>query len=443
MMKKWILFLTTASLVFGMTACDWDQTSNSGASEYTVKIADFDEYDDIYNIQMAYYNTGTIGRWETNTDEAYVNEGEGSAKWTMDASVAEVWQQTRLDCGQPMVAYYYFMGNATGVDLMNMSEVKRISVDCYNANDFDITFSGSLFTSETYTFANGSVTVKPGTWGTLTMYINEFIADDYLTSVARMNLTVNYAHQVMEEKTEVANVGQLYFPQAVVYLDNMYAVADSAKPAVNKNFEDENEVLYFNDIGDMKYVNTFLCNNEQDWLEKNIRIGQGVSASFNTNPCFTNGKSGSLQVHFEPIHNTRRDGKTNFTYAQYLAGVEFVGVVDNLDFLPMQTEGMKIAVDVYNDFNYDKEVFFGMDDNVNKFNYVTENEYPYEIGCQFPLYNMYKLKAKTWTTIYFDRAEALDLSRGVARIKFASSKLDVNQEGSFYLNNLRLVKEGN
>ena len=128
---------------------------------------------------------------------------------------------------------------------------------------------------------------------------------------------------------------------------------------------------------------------------------------------------------------------------QYLAGVEFLGVVDNINFLPMQTEGMKIAVDVYNDFNYDKEVFFGMDDNVNKFNYVTENEYPYEIGCEYPLYNMYKLKAKTWTTIYFDRAEYLDLSNGVARIKFASSKIDVNKEGSFYLNNLRLVKGEN
>ena len=104
---------------------------------------------------------------------------------------------------------------------------------------------------------------------------------------------------------------------------------------------------------------------------------------------------------------------------------------------------MKIAVDVYNDFDFDKEVFFGMDDNVNKFNYVTENEYPYEIGCEFPLYNMYRLEAKTWTTIYFDRAEFLDLSQGVARIKFATSKLDVCRSGSFYLNNFRLVKGEN
>ena len=45
MMKKWILFLTTASLLFSMTACAMPQTT--GGSEYTVKIADFDEYDDI------------------------------------------------------------------------------------------------------------------------------------------------------------------------------------------------------------------------------------------------------------------------------------------------------------------------------------------------------------------------------------------------------------
>ena len=124
-----------------------------------------------------------------------------------------------------------------------------------------------------------------------------------------------------------------------------------------------------------------------------------------------------------------------------LGGIEIVGVTDKINFLPLQTKNYKLAVDVYNDFSFDKEVFFGMDDNVNKFNYVTENEYPYEIGCKFPLYNMYKLKAKTWTTIYFDRAEHLDLSQGVARIKFASSKLDINRSGSFYLNNLRLVKE--
>lgn len=438
-MKK-ILAAVLSCAMLGAAACSGETTGQPETGEYATAVANFEEYDDVYNILMSWYNTGTIGRWEINKDSRYVSEGTGSAKWTMDASVAEVWQQTRMDCAQPMVAHYYLAGNLS-VDMTDMSKVRCISVDCYNANDFEVTFGGCIFTEETFTYASSSVTVKPGRWATLKIRLNPFIAGKYFTAVRRITFTVDYDHKVMEKNSEVAKKGQLYYPQAVVYIDNMYAVKDDAPVQTNKNFADEKEILYFNDLSDVKYVNPYLCNGENDWLERNIRFAQGVSASFTSNPCYTNGKKGALEVRFDPWHSVRRDWKTNYTYDQMLGGIEIVGVTDKINFLPLQTKNYKLAVDVYNDFSFDKEVFFGMDDNVNKFNYVTENEYPYEIGCKFPLYNMYKLKAKTWTTIYFDRAEHLDLSQGVARIKFASSKLDINRSGSFYLNNLRLVKE--
>ena len=439
-MRKTIVFLTALCLLFGTAACADNGSDGTEAGEYTLKMADFDDYDDIYNMLMQYYNTSTLGRWEINKDEKYIREGTGSAKWVTDAVVAESWTQTRMDCAQPMVTHYY-LSNNYNVDLVDMSSVKCISVDCYNANDFDITFAGCIFTNENLSFADASVTVKPGTWETLKIGLNTFLADTYVTSVKNVVLSVDYAHRVMTEKSYVADVGQLYFPQSTVYLDNMYAVIDERETKVDKKFADENEILYFDDISDMKYADVFLNYGERDWSEMYQLFPQGVAVRYNTNPCFTNGKSGSLELRLDPFHTRTRQWLTNATYRYELAGVEFLGVVDKVNFLPLQTDNAKVAIDVYNDFDFDKEVFFGMDDNVHGFNYVTETEYPYEIGNSYPLYNMYKLKAKQWTTIYFDRADELDLSKGVARIKFASSKLDVNKSGCFYLNNLRLVKE--
>ncbi len=441
--KIWVLLLLLMTM---LCSCGREKKEETSGLELR-QIAGFDTMGDLYNFWLDCDSKGTIGSTALNHDKTYISQGEGSLKWEMEGVTSITWNGESYDTGSPMCANYKICNN-TEEEFTDMRNVRYISIDCYNANEFEITVGSCIvsYIGDTYfSFDDAAITIPPGEWGTLRVSLNRYDTERY-SLVTHIPFTVNYAFKVAEEKTELVDMGELYYPKATVYLDNIYAVQDNGAEKEEKAFADENELLSFDTILDMQYASTYMANGELSWNERNMKIGTGVSAEYNTDPTYTNGRNGSLMLRIDSMNNTCNNWIRQYmydsAYEELWLGVEFKGFLDQVDFLPLATGKARIAIDVYNGFGYDKEVYFGCDDVVNGHNYFHRETEEYASENEMPLSTVYKLEQGKWTTIYFEENEELDLSQGLARIRLATSRTDVFDTGCLYMNNLRLVKEG-
>lgn len=400
----------------------------------TRQIATFDSRDDLYNFWLDGSNTGTIGRTSINRDPAYITQGDGSLKWEMEGVCGSLWNGECYDIANPMNGNYKVYNN-TIASFTDMRKVRYLSVDCYNANAFDVTFGGwitSRIGNGYYAFGYDAVTVQPGKWGTLRMFLNGADADRYKL-VTQIPITVSYSYRVAEAETELLEIGDLYYPEATVYLDNLHAVVDvgdekAAEETDSHLYLDESRgsLLSFDCITDMQYTAAYIAGGDLSWNEREIKFGTGVSLKYNTDPAYNNGKKGSLAMRLDPVNNDCdnwfRQYTHDSTYDQLHVGVEFIGIFSDADLERLQADGYEVTLDVYNGFDYDKEVYFGWKGGEDS--------------------AAYKLEKGTWTTISLRGTGMPDPGQGDARLRLAASRVDVFETGYFYINNLRLDKMG-
>jgi hypothetical protein len=72
---------------------------------------------------------------------------------------------------------------------------------------------------------------------------------------------------------------------------------------------------------------------------------------------------------------------------------------------------------------------------------ITTQVYPYSYGTSNMTDVWYKLKPKAWTTLEITDFSKLDFSQGFSRLRLSTTLIDINEQNSFYVNNLRIVKK--
>ena len=121
-----------------------------------------------------------------------------------------------------------------------------------------------------------------------------------------------------------------------------------------------------------------------------------------------------------------------------LTGITVCGdYLNYINLAYLKDKNAKITVDVFNAGDFDKEVAFGIHDN-SGISKKVQTDYPYDYGALYSTDKWYKLKKGEWTTLELDDFSMLDVSNGLARLQLVTSLLDVSEELSFYVNNLRI-----
>ncbi len=455
-MKKIISLFLVLLIAFGLTACKKNKTNNNVNSEdnkYTVTLADFETYEDVYNMQDVISNF-TYEGYKTQSSKEKAISGNGSLEWHITGSLGDTWATYARDGGYAPMIYLSLWYNTKneGNWGFNFDQVESIEADVFNDNDFDIHMSMFYMTKTYHPIGYYSETISAGQTKTLTFSNSRYFMQNELTrTIGYVAFVCNYDYVVNEE-------GQLYYPTANVYMDNIKANVNKnsvfkadGSIDINKTF-DGNEILNFSDPRDLDYLYSFGSNyvKEQDneWGTYTWFYGIGSSLKYNTNPNYVKGENlGSLKwtVEFPYINTWSQSNYQFFASKNYTYSTTWTGFTLCHDFLSYYNFAKvingkaKIAVDVYNAGSYDKEVAFGMHDK-EKIGQNEMKEYPYSYNELAPTDKWYKLPAGEWTTLEITDFSMVDFSKGLGRLRLVTSFIDVFEPIDFYVNNLRIVE---
>ena len=460
-MKKVKSFLS-AVLVAGVALSAFACDSTGGASNddsvnpeniYTAKIADFDAFNDIYNVVDIVSNYSYEGYATQSTKEQAIT-GEGSLQWHITGTLIDQFYLYSKNAGNSPMLYYSLWYNTKndGNWGFKWEEVTNVLADVRNDNDFEIKISMFYLTKNYFPIGNTTETIAPGETKTVDLSMNRyFMQNEFIKTISYLCIKCDYAKQV-------ADNGDLYYPVADVFIDNIQAKVNK-NPVVNaqgvvdinKQFA-KNEILSFNDASDLDYLfvtaSNYVKDSDDEWGTRLYRAGLGSSLKYNTNKNYVkDGNTGSLCWTVSPIYindwgqsNYQYFAPKNHTYQNTWTGFTLCqDFLDYYNFSKVMNGQAKIQVDVYNAGEYDKEVAFGMHDK-NEVGKGEKFDYPFGYGEIAPTDTWYKLKAGEWTTLEITDFSQIDFSAGLGRLRLFTSIIDVSETINFYVNNLRIVE---
>lgn len=433
-----------------------DSTSQQ-KEEYSVTLADFESYDDILNLRETIQYYSFIGSFGLTNDKEKVITGNGSMEMYIEGTINDDFYFYKMDTGCPAFIHYDLWSNTKnkgnwGFEWKYLSE---LSIDVYNPNDFPLDVTMFTVSRDYFPQLQGGTVVAPKETKTLKVNVNRYFMQNELTrKISFLSLSVDY------DKTILDN-GDLYYKPAYVYFDNLQAkvnenvLTDSkGRTQIYKKFANEEEILNFSDPNDIEYVyevaSSYATEKENKWASYGLYTGIGSSVYYNKNPKFVKeGNEGSLEWRLLPTDNAKFFESNyqyvtayNFTYTAKMTGITVCAdFLDYYNFTRLKTGDYKIVVDVYNDFDYAKEVAFGMHDKSGIAKEITTQVYPYSYGTSNMTDVWYKLKPKAWTTLEITDFSKLDFSQGFSRLRLSTTLIDINEQNSFYVNNLRIVKK--
>lgn len=456
---KAIALTLAAVCLASMTACG-DGNGNAkkenivtSNGEKTYVLADYETFDDMYDTYDATTWMTFEGSYNRTTNSDEVISGNGSLKLHIEKFITSNWNAYEEDTGL-MAGFSYNVfstvknGGNWGFDFKNLS---KIAIDVYNPNDFDVRLSMFTLSNLDYPRNYGTATVAAGQTRTVYANVNRYFMQNEVTDrVSYIMFTVNY-DKVLKEN------GELYYPVADLYFDNITATVDNAKLTsedgetfIDKKLSSSTEILNFEDAGDIRYVletgGNYVKELDNQWVTKSNHVGTGSAYYYNTDSAFTKGdRQGSLEWRVTPVLQKKYTGiaygynvKQNYTYNDLLTGITVVSdYLNYYNFADLQDGKKKICVDVYNAAPYDKEVFFGIHDKTGVAMEV-KKESPYLYGADGMCDKLYRLPAGEWTTLELTDFSHLDLSAGLARLRLMTSLMDVYEEISLYVNDLRI-----
>ena len=426
-------------------------------------IADFETYDDVINMLTKYNNVSFTGAYTLASlsdrpvaDRPAPLAGNDMFEWRIDGTVGEIWAGYDKTSGTPAHICYNLFDNTKVRDRengwgFNWKYLCGTSVDIYNDNDFDIrvAMSGMFYNGFSYNY--GSVTVPAKQKTTLHVNVNRyFMQKENTKTLSIFNFAVDYDKQMQPD-------GTLYYPQAYVYFDNITAefieedvYDDEGNPIIDKTFSSDDEILSFDTESDLRFMREFghqyVKESDNLWDTVFWFEGTGSSYHYNTNAAYvTPGRKGSLEWRVNPTfqsqfntHAYRYLTDKNYMDPNARTGITVCG--DYLNYINLsylQEKKASIKVDVFNAGTFDKEVGFGIHDQ-SGISQSVQTEPPYDYGALYSNEKWYKLKKGEWTTLTLDDFSQVDMSKGLARLQLVTSLLDVNEEISFYVNNLRV-----
>ena len=454
-MKKYRAFVTllVAPLLLSATKAE---SVSSNSAEKEIMIADFDTFDDIYNVHNVLSNYAMSGYF-TMTDKDDENAIQGnSLDVYMTGSSTFSWVDYMVDSGFPGFIYYNLWSNTkNGGDWgFNWNYLSGWSVDIYNPNDFPIDVAMFNVTSDYYPVNNNSTTVMPHQLTTLKVRVNRyFMQTEFTKKISYVCFMIDY------DKTILDN-GELYFAPCHIYFDNLKVkineddVRDkNGYIKIKKSFKEENEILSFSDESDLDYMLEYGSNyareEENLWATKQRFTGVGSGISYNTSKKFINGDNkGSLKWNINPAFlSTYMSSSYNYLTDRGLydatmwSGITVCGdYLDWYNFSMLKSNLYKIQIDIYNDCSFAKEVGFGIHGR-SGITFEYKYDYPYNYGQKGTTDVFTRCPAHAWTTLEITDFSLLDMSDGLARLRLIVNLEDVYSELSFYCSNLRLVRK--
>ena len=421
-------------------------------------LADFEAFDDIYNMMTNYSNISFSGSYTLSTlsdrkEKVKPIDGNSSFEWRIDGALGENWLGYDKTSGTPARIFYNIFDNTKndGNWGFDWKYLCGTSVDIYNDNDFEIRVSMYNLFYGGFPYNYGSITVPAKSTKTLHVNVNRyFMQKENTRELSVFSFGVDYDKQVLSD-------GTLYFPQAYVYFDNLTAeileedVYDqNGNAIIEKQFSSANEILNFSDEGDLTFMreigHQYAKESDNVWFTEAWHEGTGSSFHYNTDKSFVaEGNVGSLEWRINPTFQTKFNSEAyryltdkNYMEPNALTGITVCGdYLNYINLAYLKDKNAKITVDVFNAGDFDKEVAFGIHDN-SGISKKVQTDYPYDYGALYSTDKWYKLKKGEWTTLELDDFSMLDVSNGLARLQLVTSLLDVSEELSFYVNNLRI-----
>lgn len=460
-----IVLALSLCFTVSLIACNDGNHGENPSEEHEVRrvvLADYESYDDIFNTSPNVGITTFEGHYtlaSLSDREAKVASiaGNDSLELCIEGTVGEHYAGYDYDSGTPARIYYDVRNNTKnqGDWGFDWKYVCGASVDVYNDNDFDIRVSMLHMRNGWFPCNYGSITVPAKQKKTLHVNVNRyFMQKENQREIAFVSIAVDYDRQVLAD-------GSLYYPKAYVYLDNLSVDVDETpvydamgNAIVTKNFSSEQEILNFDDENDLRYMRElgqqYVKESDNIWLTEAWFEGTGSSYHYNTDEKYVHeGNRGSLEWRINPTYQAKYNSSAyrfltdkNYMEPNALTGITVCG--DYLNFVNLaylQEGNAQIKVDVYNAAPFDKEVAFGIHDNSGLAT-VIQYDFPYDYGAMYSTDKWFRLPAGKWTTLTLDDFSYIDISNGLARLWLLTSVLDVNEEISFYVNNLR-VEYGN
>ena len=184
-------------------------------------LADFEAFDDIYNMMTNYSNISFSGSYTLSTlsdrkEKVKPIDGNSSFEWRIDGALGENWLGYDKTSGTPARIFYNIFDNTKndGNWGFDWKYLCGTSVDIYNDNDFEIRVSMYNLFYGGFPYNYGSITVPAKSTKTLHVNVNRyFMQKENTRELSVFSFGVDYDKQVLSD-------GTLYFPQAYVYFDN-------------------------------------------------------------------------------------------------------------------------------------------------------------------------------------------------------------------------------
>ena len=460
-MRRLLALCLALCLAVPLVACNKNDNSEKPSGENTerhVVLADFETYDDIFNTSpnigiTTFEGHYTLSSLSDREQKATPISGNNSLELCIEGTVGEHYAGYDYDAGTPARIYYDIRNNTKnqGNWGFDWKYVCGASVDVYNDNDFDIRVSMLHMRYGWFPCNYGSVTVPAKQKKTLRANINRyFMQKENQREIAFVSIAVDYDRQVLSD-------GSLYYPKAYVYLDDLAVdidethVFDAAGNAViAKEFSSQNEILNFDDENDLRFMREvgqqYVKESDNVWLTESWFEGTGSSYYYNTDKKYVHeGNNGSLEWRINPTYQAKYNSTAyrfltdkNYMEPNAMTGITVCGdYLNYVNLAYLQSGNAQIKVDVYNAAPFDKEVAFGIHDNSGIAKAV-KYDFPYDYGAMYSTDKWYRLPAGEWTTLTLDDFSYINVGNGLSRLWLLTSVLDVNEEISFYVNNLRV-----
>lgn len=486
--KKSMIALTLAGVLgvasLGIVRAVSAAEKTDNVAPRTVTVADFEDFRDVQSlVTSSYYEHQPIGTYNwTEEDDEKAIEGR-SLILEAEGSLTESWSGYAKDSGRPIVLSYHLSHNVKnkGNWGFEWKYLDKLYLDIKNDNPFDARVSILMLAKSGHPLNFGSTTIPANTLKTVEVNVSRYcMQTEFVSSVMdQLVMMFNYDRKVLteEECTECdhetraeckavgcvsrhfdySEPGDLYYPSATFYIDNIKAdlnensiYNEKGAVIVDKKFESATEILNFNQSSDLEYVfetgGDYVKEADNQWVTPHWSMGTGSALYYNTNEKYIHeGNVGSLQWRIVPTLQSKYSA-SNYSYCtdfNYLTGYLMTGFtvaapyLNYLNFSNLQSGKVKICVDVYNACGFDKEVSFGIHD-MSGVATELKTSFPYAYNSYGPTDVWTKLPAGEWTTLELTKFDYLDLSKGLSRLRLNTTLFDVLEPVSFYVNNLRI-----
>ncbi len=282
--KKTALLLSLAMGAALLAACENNTVQNPQKSGEKVVLCGFESLEEMLNLNLQYMRA----RVDITDDETYVTDGAGAARFVIAGNAVEDKEGNILYYKDNPI--YLFPGN-NYMSKTDFSDVKKYSVDIYNANErpLEIAFGYNHPDAAQDSFLFGKRTLEPGKMNHL-----EFEVDnDVVASFVDVKSLKNF-YFVVEGGLAGEKPLELYFDNFCAELGGGSYTASKMSREID--FSKEADVHKFSELGgatsmlrrpqyslntDLNYVSTGRSSMKIEFLEN--KLGDGIdSVGFRT-----------------------------------------------------------------------------------------------------------------------------------------------------------------